>query len=360
TGGGTGGHVFPGLALAEYLIEQEAYECLWIGSGKAIEHSIVKRWDMPFYSIPAGKLRRYFSLRTLIDAFRVLAGFFASLVLLRRLSPDLLFSKGGYVSVPPVYAARVLGIPVITHDSDYDPGLATRLNARVADRVCVPYQQSLDFFPGLKPGSLVVTGNPVRKEVYLGDAGRWYAKSGMQQDKPLLFVQGGSQGAEELNDFVLDSLPQLLEFCCVVHQTGEHGYQRCLERLQSDTALQGRYFPQAFFTKEYPDILAAAICSVCRAGAGTLWELAAVQLPAVVIPLHGGSRGDQLRNAKLFAGMGMVDVQADRDWPACVAQVFRIMQNEAQQLAMKQALAGLNARQAVERLAQECKEMLCS
>ncbi|MFW5801794.1 MAG: UDP-N-acetylglucosamine--N-acetylmuramyl-(pentapeptide) pyrophosphoryl-undecaprenol N-acetylglucosamine transferase, partial [Spirochaeta sp.] len=161
TGGGTGGHVFPGLAVAEELLQRGEYDLLWMGSPHGIEYSIVKRWGVPFIGIPAGKLRRYFSLHNIIDIFRVLAGFCASCMHFIRVRPDLVFSKGGYVSVPPVFAAWLLKIPVITHDSDLDPGLATRLNARAADIICVPYEQSLRYFPLVSAERLRVTGNPV-------------------------------------------------------------------------------------------------------------------------------------------------------------------------------------------------------
>ena len=308
TGGGTGGHVFPGLAVAEMLQLDGTYELMWMGSCRGIEYEIVRRWNIPFCSIPAGKLRRYFSLQNVLDVFRVAAGFIASLFRFVLHRPALVFSKGGYVTVPPVYAARMLGIPVITHDSDVDPGLATRLNAKVATAICVPYEQSVQYFPSRLRSRIIVTGNPVRAEISVGDPQRFYERSSLRRDLPLVFVQGGSQGAEELNRLLLPILPDLLPICVVVHQTGAAGRAASQQFLADNPQLKNCYYCADFFTDEYADILQAATLSVSRAGAGSLWELAASNTPGIILPLVVGSRGDQVRNAEVFAAMGMITV----------------------------------------------------
>src|SRR6056297_3264500 len=167
TGGGTGGHVFPGIAVIDQLKQLDsgsALRIVWIGSGKDIERKITGRFDIPYYAVPSGKLRRYFSFRNFVDVFKVTAGIVSSLFLLKRLKAVVLFSKGGYVAVAPVIAARILKIPVITHESDRDPGLATRIAARFADKILLPYQASrMQYFP--QAGNRVaVVGNPVRAE----------------------------------------------------------------------------------------------------------------------------------------------------------------------------------------------------
>ncbi len=355
TGGGTGGHVFPALAIAEGL-QQKGYDLVWLGSRKGMEYDIVRRWGLRFVSIPAGKLRRYFSFRNLVDVFMVAAGFFASIFVLLRLRPAVLFSKGGYVSVPPVYAAALLRIPVITHESDLDPGLATRLNAKVARIVCLPYPESAKFFSAFPAGRLRISGNPVRAEIFRGDAERFYQKTGLSQDVPLVFVQGGSQGAAEINNLLYAALPELVPHCCLVHQCGKDHQEKARSLLADNPEYAHRYLPQAFFIEDYPDILAAATLSVTRGGAGSLWELAAVGVPALIVPLRAGSRGDQLRNADYFASRKMMVVHDPNSDFA--SQVLALIQDESRLKKMQSALAALDAQSAVERLVNECEELI--
>ncbi len=296
-GGGTGGHVFPGIAVIEELKKRRAdLEIVWIGSGKQLERDITSRFDIPYYAVPAGKLRRYFSLQNLIDIFRLAAGFFASLLLLKRLKADILFSKGGYVAVAPVIAASALGIPVVTHESDRDPGLATRIIARFADTILLPYEQTrLDYFGG-SPKEVVVTGNPVRREVLRGSGDRGRELFGIEPGRPLVLVLGGSQGARQINDLIRQTRDELLEHAAVVHQMGPLDYE--------PSSIPG-YITAPIFNEEFPDILAAADLVISRAGAGTVWENGATGKAALLIPLgSGSSRGDQMRNAELFVREG--------------------------------------------------------
>ncbi len=297
TGGGTGGHVFPGIAVIEKLKALEpSLEVVWIGSNSALERDIVGRFGIRYLTIPSGKLRRYLSLRNFLDLFKILGGIIKSFALLLRLKPPIVFSKGGFVSVPPVVAAGLLGIPVFTHESDFDPGLATKINARFAERVFVAYEESKKFYPAAKQSAVRVSGNPVRREIFNGSAVRGRKLVGADHDgRLLLLVLGGSQGAQQVNDLVEAGLDGLLEDFFVVHQTGKAGFTR------SDR--EGLY-RTAFFTEEYPDVLAAADLVVGRAGAGTLWELAAAGKPSILIPLASFSRGDQVRNAHQFKAQG--------------------------------------------------------
>ncbi len=305
TGGGTGGHVIPGIAVMEALREKYSGELYWIGSRKGIERDILRR-SAPYChyrSVPTGKLRRYISLQNFVDLFRVAAGVIWSFVILLRLRPDVLFSKGGFVSVPPVFAAWLLRIPVITHESDVDPGLATRINSRFAARICVPYEVTRDLLPDSLQIRVVVTGNPVRRDLQHADAAGLKRKLGFADDKPLVFVFGGSLGSERINRLVDDVLDALLEHVNIVHQRGA----------QSLTWRQSPgYVADHFFYEDYPAILGAADLAVCRAGAGTLWELAATRTPGICIPLSlGASRGDQIRNADVFERMGTVLVMQE-------------------------------------------------
>ncbi|HUX12770.1 MAG TPA: UDP-N-acetylglucosamine--N-acetylmuramyl-(pentapeptide) pyrophosphoryl-undecaprenol N-acetylglucosamine transferase [Spirochaetia bacterium] len=298
TGGGSGGHVFPGLAVLEVLRSRWVGELHWIGSGKGMEREIVEEWGIPFHSIPAGKLRREFSLKNAIDLFKVFGGIIASYAILRKIGPAALFSKGGYVSVPPVIAARILRIPVLTHESDSDPGLATRINARFSETIFVAYPETKACFADEVQRRVVVSGNPVRSDVFRGnsEAGRRFVNA--PGGRPLLLVLGGSQGARRINRMIGEALPSLREHFYVVHQTGSANDSPGSEQ-------PGHYFPVPFLRKEYGDVLAAADLVVSRAGAGTLWEIAVAGKPSILIPLAGsGTRGDQVRNAGLFAGRG--------------------------------------------------------
>jgi UDP-N-acetylglucosamine--N-acetylmuramyl-(pentapeptide) pyrophosphoryl-undecaprenol N-acetylglucosamine transferase len=294
TGGGTGGHVYPVLAVLEEL---SSLRVIWIGSGAELERRILADRALRYYGIPAGKMRRYFSLRNLIDVFKTVMGLFASMAILLREKPRLLFSKGGYVSVPPVVAARLLGIPSLTHESDLRPGLATRINARFADSVLVSFPASASYLDGRVRGRVVHTGNPVRKELLRGQAARGKELVGCPPERPLLLVLGGSLGSASINRLVLQALDRLLPACFVVHQLGT-------ERYGGSRAGQG-YYPAAYLHEELPHILQAADLVLCRAGANTLWELAAVGKPSLLIPLpRGASRGDQIENARFFAEAG--------------------------------------------------------
>lgn len=331
TGGGSGGHVFPALAVSEILDRDDRYRFVWIGSSRGIEASIVGRWGMEFHGIPAGKLRRYFSLRTLVDGFLIIAGFVRSFFLLRKLRPVAVFSKGGFVSVPPVLAAGLMGIPVVSHESDSDPGLATRINLRFSRKVCVPYESGIGQYPA---GKAVVTGNPVRAEIFAGDAGRGLQVAGFDPDdsRPVLLVVGGSLGARQLNGMVTRNLDVLLKGWRIIHQTGRTG-----EDLPA--CRPGSYHAAEFFPESYPHVLAAADVVLSRAGAGSVWELAARAKPAVFVPLVAGSRGDQARNARLCAATGAALVLEETDAEAADAWILDALSRLALDGQARQAMS---------------------
>jgi UDP-N-acetylglucosamine--N-acetylmuramyl-(pentapeptide) pyrophosphoryl-undecaprenol N-acetylglucosamine transferase len=300
TGGGTGGHVYPGIAVIEELRERRDCDILWIGSSGGMERALVRTWNIPYKGIPSGKLRRYFSLRNFTDVLRIALGLCAALFIFLRRRPAVVFSKGGYVSFPPVFAAWLLRIPAITHESDLDPGLATRLNAPFVKKICVPYEESVSHFSARFRGKIAVTGNPVRRDIFTGRAEEGLRIAGFSAERPLLLVLGGSMGAEEINSLVRAALDNLLPYMNIVHQTGEGKYE--------ELSRPG-YFAAPYFSAEFPHLLAAASAVVSRAGAGSLWEFLAAEKPALLIPLKTqASRGDQLRNAQLFERLGAAKV----------------------------------------------------
>jgi UDP-N-acetylglucosamine--N-acetylmuramyl-(pentapeptide) pyrophosphoryl-undecaprenol N-acetylglucosamine transferase len=294
TGGGTGGHVYPVLAV---LDELPPIRVVWIGSGSQLERRILEGRKLRYYGIPTGKLRRYFSLQNIVDLFKIAAGFFVSLLILLREKPNLVFSKGGYVSVPPVAAARLLGIPSLTHESDLRPGLATRINARFADRVLVSFPGSDRYFDERFRSKVVHTGNPIRKMLLSGDGQIGRAWFGCPANQPLLLVLGGSLGAASINRLVLEALELLRMDAFIVHQMGAEQF--------GESKAQSNYHPASYFHDELAHVFAAADLVLCRAGANTLWELAALGKPSILIPLpRGSSRGDQIENAAFFEEAG--------------------------------------------------------
>ncbi len=358
TGGGTGGHIYPGLAVADRLralLEERgrAARFVWLGSRKDSDRAVVEAAGLEFLPVPSGKLRREISLENLADAFRVLAGYAASRRILSDLRPRLLFSKGGYVSVPPCRAAASLGIPVFTHESDFSPGLATRLNARVAERIFVSYEETKDALSPAVRGAVEVSGQPIRSSIRTGDAARGRSRVRLPGDLPLILVIGGSQGAVRLNELVAAALPDLLRTACVVHQTGPGNPGVPPEALPPDLA--DRYRSFEYLKDELPDLLAAADLYVGRAGAGSLWECAAAGLPMVLVPLAGvGTRGDQVENARWFAARGAARILEGREAEepsALAAACAGLLENPGALRGAADAAAGLGSRDAADIIA---------
>lgn len=286
TGGGTLGHVVPALAVNQKLKKNMRVDALWIGGKNAMIQDLVEKEGISYRAVPSGKLRRYFSLKNGSDVFLIFIAFVSSFFILKKFKPDVLFSKGGYVSVPTVFAASFLHIPIITHESDYNMGLANRLNCRKAQIVATGFQMHEKT---IKKAKVVFTGNPVQ-EAFEEEKGT-YELPFLSHRKPTLLVLGGSQGAEEINTLIHATLDELLVFTNVIHQCGK-GKKRGIQR-------EG-YFETELFTHHMADVYRAATLVVCRCGAGTLSELSATAKPAVLIPLRNGSRGEQEANARYF------------------------------------------------------------
>ena len=323
--GGTGGHIYPGLAVVDELTKEldeknaGQYRIIWIGSNNKMDRDIVESTGTidKFVGIPCGKLRRYFSFRNLIDFFKIAAGFVSAFFILLKYKPVILFSKGGFVSVPPCFAAKVLRIPVFTHECDFSPGLATRLNSRCASKILVSFEKTKSFFSGGKSDKVVVTGNPVRPVFYSADPEKGLKFLGLEKEgetgrheKPILLVLGGSLGAVQINDLIYDNISWLCENFIVVHQTGK----KDCERFLSLASLNKDYYPYPFIYGEMPDVMAAADIVISRAGSNFLWECSVTGKPLVLIPLSGsGTRGDQVENARFFESQNAAKVLTGDD-----------------------------------------------
>ena len=305
TGGGTAGHIFPGLAVAEALPKN--INIVWLGSRNGLDKRLVS--SMPtvrFISIPSGKYRRYFSFKNFIDIFKIVYSFFVSFFILLKLRPVLLFSKGGFVSTPPCMAAYLLHIPVITHECDASPGLATRLNSFFAKKILISYPDTVKFFKPTYRHKVVYTGNPVRSIFYNATGAKTKDFLGKMPSKPLLLVLGGSLGAEQINELIYKNINLLCQDFFIVHQTGASNIERAeklLEELKnSDFAFSHFYHPCVFIKEELPDLIAKANIVISRSGSNTVWELATLGAVMLLIPLEkGASRGDQIENALFFS-----------------------------------------------------------
>jgi UDP-N-acetylglucosamine--N-acetylmuramyl-(pentapeptide) pyrophosphoryl-undecaprenol N-acetylglucosamine transferase len=306
TGGGTGGHIYPGLAVAAELkkmLEGREHRIFWIGSSAGIDAGLVKNAGIEFFGIPSGKLRRYFSLRTIVDFFKVIAGYFAARRILKKQKAQLIFSKGGFVSVPPCAAAASLKIPVFTHESDYSPGLATKINAQFVSgrgKIFTAYEDTAIFFPPKIRKRIMVTGNPVRSIFNEADPAKGRAFINVADDARILLVLGGSQGAQEINELIRAILPALTDTYTVVHQTGP--------AFEWDIPESECYKPFPYIKEEMPHVMAAAEIVMGRSGAG-IWEWAFLGKPMLLIPLRGsGTRGDQVENAHFFQKAGAAEI----------------------------------------------------
>ena len=314
TGGGTGGHIYPGLAVADELKalaikENKNITINWIGCSKGMDSQLVQKAVGPdgkptadkFYGIPSGKLRRYLSWQNFTDLFRIAGGYFAARRILKKIKPAFLFSKGGFVSVPPVLAAKHLGIPVFTHECDFTLGLANRLNFKSAKNMFVSYEETKNRLPAAEQKRVIVTGNPVRPVMYSANPQKGLDFLQIEESHdPILLVLGGSSGARQINNLVYENLDFLCQHYIVVHQTGLLNADDTREE-ELKEKYKGRYKPYQFIYQQMPDVLAAADVILSRAGANSLWEAAVLAKPMLLIPLCGsGTRGDQVDNARFF------------------------------------------------------------
>lgn len=294
TGGGTAGHVTPNIALLPRL-RAEGYDISYIGSADGIEKKLMEAQKIPYYGISSGKLRRYFDWKNFTDPFRVIKGFSEASALMKKLKPDVVFSKGGFVSVPVVMAAKRRHIPVICHESDLTPGLANKLSMPCATKVCCNFPETLQYLPADKA---VLTGCPIRRELTGGKRSAALALTGFTPDRPVLMVMGGSLGAAAINQAVRDALPELLKQWQIIHLCGKGKLDDSLRHTKG-------YVQYEYIQKELPDLFALCDLVISRAGANAVCELLKLKKPMLLIPLSAkASRGDQILNARSFERQG--------------------------------------------------------
>lgn len=299
TGGGSAGHVTPNLALIPGL-QAHGIEVHYIGTQDGIEHTLVH--GVPYHVIEAGKMRRYASAKNITDIFKIIKGYGQAKKILRSLQPDIVFAKGGFVSVPVAWAAAKLNIPVILHESDYTPGLANRLCMKKAQTVCLSFDTR-----EAAGGKGVLTGSPIRSDLLTGSRAAGLKKLGFSGDKPVLLIMGGSLGAQAVNDAVDADIEELTSRYSIVHLRGKG---------KLNPALDGKadYRQFEYIEEGLNDIFAAADLALSRSGANAIFEFLALRLPALLVPLPlSASRGDQILNADYFKKRGYAEVIAQED-----------------------------------------------
>lgn len=294
TGGGTAGHVTPNIALLPSL-KEAGYEVSYFGSYDGIEKKLITDFDIPYYGISTGKFRRYLDIKNFTDPFRVIKGFGEARKYLKKIKPDIVFSKGGFVSVPVVRAAASLHIPCIIHESDMTPGLANKLCISATKKVCCNFPETLAMLPKDKA---VLTGSPIREELTKGDKIAALDFCKFTANKPVILVIGGSLGAASINKAVREALPRLLTDFQVVHICGKDKIDNMLLHMEG-------YIQFEYVKAELKDLFALADVVISRAGANSICELLALKKANLLIPLSANSsRGDQILNAKSFESQG--------------------------------------------------------
>ena len=298
TGGGTAGHVIPNIALLP-LLKNAGYDIHYIGSKDGIEKKLLSRYkEIPYHEIPSGKLRRYFSWENFTDPFKILAGFFKSLRLIREIKPNVCFSKGGFVSVPVVLACAFKKVPVVLHESDMSPGLANKICRPYAKVMCTTFPEAAKL-AGEKG---LATGSPVRPEITSGDSLRGMIICGFEHGRPTLLIMGGSSGAAALNNAVDNILDKLTEKYQIIHIRGE-------KNLRPELEGKPGYRQFGYVAQELPHLMAASDLVMTRAGANAIFEFAALAKPMLLIPLPmSASRGDQIKNANYFKNRGWANL----------------------------------------------------
>lgn len=335
TGGGTAGHVTPNMALLPRLKELD-YDIRYIGSYDGIEKKLIEDIGVPYDGISSGKLRRYLSAKNLTDPFRVIKGFSEAKKLIKDYAPDVVFSKGGFVSVPVVMAAAKLNIPVIIHESDMTPGLANKLAIPKATKVCHNFPETADYLKGDKS---VLTGTPIRRELFTGSKLAGLQLCGFTANKPVIMVVGGSLGSVVVNNAVRSALPELLKDYQIVHLCGKDKTDSSLNHLEG-------YKQFEYIKGEMKDLFAMSDLVISRAGANAISEILALKKPSILIPLSAkASRGDQILNARSFEKQGFSYViEEEQLSPETLEDaVTEVMKNYAQYMAAIEQAPATNA-----------------
>lgn len=303
TGGGTAGHVTPNLALIP-ILQKEGWSISYIGTKEGIEKGLIENENIPYYGIPTGKLRRYFSFKNFTDMFRVVVGVKEALTAIKKIKPDVVFSKGGFVAVPVVIAAKLNRIPIIIHESDITPGLANKIAMPFSDKVCTTFPETVQYIP---KGKGINTGTPIREALFKGEKEKGIKICGFNSKKPVIMMMGGSLGSVKINTMIRDALPDILKDFQLIHICGKGNFD---EKLSSTVG----YKQFEYVSAELPHIFAATDAVISRAGSNSISEFLALKKPNLLIPLSANaSRGDQILNAESFEKQGFSMVLTEEE-----------------------------------------------
>lgn len=346
TGGGTGGHIMPIVAVAQELkkhshLQNKKLELLWVGEKNSQEEKAARKYHIKFESIACGKLRRYFSFKNFIDLFKIPIGLFQARRILKQFAPNAIFSKGGYVSAPIIFAAKKFKIPIFIHESDSVPGAANLFFAKDAKKIFITFPESRRYFEEKAESracrEIILSGMPLREEILYGNKRRGYRIFGLEYGRPVILFLGGSQGAKRINEFVLEMLPDLLKKYQVIHLVGEKNISEVKSRFQSKSSfvkggnkeMTYHFFPY-FEGEKLADAIACADLVVSRAGANALFEIAVYSKPLILIPYPYAAASHQIKNAQIFkkAGAARVLMEKDLSFQKLYENIREILEDE--------------------------------
>ena len=348
TGGGTAGHVTPNIALIPGL-KRLGYDIKYIGSYDGIEKKLIEELGISYSGISSGKFRRYMSAKNLSDPFRVIKGYSEAKSIIKDYKPDIIFSKGGFVSVPVVLAARRYKVPVIIHESDMTPGLANKIAIPSATKVCHNFPETAEFLP---KGKSVLTGSPIRAELLKGDKLNGLKMCDFTSGKPIIMVIGGSLGAVAVNKAVREALPELTSDFQIVHLCGKG---------KTDESLNNKngYKQFEYIKDELKDLFAMSDIIISRAGANAICEIAALKKPSILIPLSANaSRGDQILNANSFKKQGFSEVieEENLNKTLLIDTVHEVYENRSKYINKMEKSGNRNAVDTILKLIEKCEQ----
>lgn len=320
TGGGSGGHVMPALAVIEELRNNQndffkKINILYIGSKKGIEKKLIEKKGIRYKSINTGKLRRYFSIKNISDVFKTLSGIVQSVHIINKFSPNIIFSTGGFVSVPVIIAGKIKKIPILIHEQTVDAGLANKIAGKFAQKIALTFPESGKYF---QKDKIVVTGIPIRKEIFQGTKDSGYKRFGFDSSLPTIFFTGGGLGCRILNEAAKVILPELLIKTNVIYQTGAsmNGRDFLDMKIIKESlpdSLQKRFYLTEFISEEIADVFALTDLAIARSGAGTVNELLTMKIPAIFIPLAIATNNEQLKNALISVNLGGAEIIEEKE-----------------------------------------------
>ncbi|MDQ6906534.1 MAG: undecaprenyldiphospho-muramoylpentapeptide beta-N-acetylglucosaminyltransferase [Chloroflexota bacterium] len=355
--GGTGGHTSPVIAVLEALRERGPVDATWIGGAWGVERGVAMQAGVPFLSIQTGKLRRYLSWQTPMDAVRIPLGSMQAYRHLRRIRPAVVLSTGGYVAVPTALAAARLGIPVLTHEQTAQLGLATRIIARSADVLALsfPLPEATRFNGKAR---VIVTGNPVRSVLFGGNAARGTEHFGLSSELPTIYVTGGARGSSPINERIERALPLLLPTTQIIHATGPTEANGDYPRLRAvrdslPEEWRSRYLLAETLGNELRDVYALAALVIGRSGAGTVAELAALGKPSILIPLPGTGGDEATKNARVLAdaGAALLLPQSEATPELLASHILALLNDAPRRNRMSEAARSLAPMNAAEKIA---------